>query len=263
MKPPRRITLGSLPVDCVTADSALEVIEDLVARGQGGAVFTPNVDHVVLADETPRMRQAYARASLSLADGVPLLWGARLLGTPVPAKVSGSDFTPLVLERAAAKGWRVYFLGGAPGVAALARDRLRETLPALEVVGVEAPRIDPGASAEAYADIVARIRTARPALVFVALGAPKQEIFIDKVRDALPAAVFLAVGASLDFVAGTVSRAPAWVSRVGLEWSYRLAREPRRLWRRYLVRDPKFLLIIWRQWSITSRAKRAKAPGAR
>jgi N-acetylglucosaminyldiphosphoundecaprenol N-acetyl-beta-D-mannosaminyltransferase len=249
MKLPPRITIGSLPVDCVTADGALQAIEDLVARGHGGAVFTPNVDHVVLADETPRMRQAYARVSLSLADGVPLLWGARALGTPLPAKVSGSDFTPLVLERAARKGWPVYFLGGAPGVAALATEKLRESLPSLEVVGVEAPRVDPAAPAEAYGEIVARIRAARPALVFVALGAPKQEIFIDKVRDVLQPAVFLAVGASLDFVAGTVPRAPAWMSRVGLEWSYRLAREPRRLWKRYLVRDPKFLLVMWRQWS--------------
>jgi N-acetylglucosaminyldiphosphoundecaprenol N-acetyl-beta-D-mannosaminyltransferase len=263
MKAPQRISIGPLPVDCVTSDGALQVIDDLVGRGQGGAVFTPNVDHVVLADETPRMRQAYARVSLSLADGMPLVWGAKLLGTPVPAKVSGSDFTPRVLEYAAAKGWRVYFLGGAPGVAALARDKLRGTLPALDVVGVEAPRIDPAAPPEAYADIVSRIRATKPALVFVALGAPKQEIFIDKVRDALTPAVFLAVGASLDFVAGTVPRAPEWMSRVGLEWSYRLAREPRRLWRRYLVRDPKFLLVMWRQWTITSRARRAKAPGAR
>jgi N-acetylglucosaminyldiphosphoundecaprenol N-acetyl-beta-D-mannosaminyltransferase len=169
------------------------------------------------------------------------------MGTPLPEKISGSDFTPAVLERAAERGWKVYFLGGAPGVAALARDKLRVELPRLQVVGVEAPRIDVDAPGEAHAEIVERIRAAGPALVFVALGAPKQEILIDSVREALRPAVMMGVGASLDFVAGTMARAPRWMSNAGLEWMFRMSREPRRLWRRYLVRDPKFLVILGRE----------------
>jgi N-acetylglucosaminyldiphosphoundecaprenol N-acetyl-beta-D-mannosaminyltransferase len=241
-----RLLVGKVPVDRVTRGEALAIVADLVSRGEGGAVFTPNVDHVVLADENPRMRAAYARASLSLADGMPLLWVSRLSGDPLPEKISGSDFTPLVLEQAAERGWGVYFLGGAPGVAALARDKLKQSLPRLQVVGVEAPRIDPDSPPQAYAEIVARIRASGASLVFVALGAPKQELWIDSVREASRPAVFLAVGASLDFVAGTVARAPQWMSSVGLEWAFRLAKEPRRLWKRYLVRDPKFLLIVAR-----------------
>lgn len=249
-----RIHVGPLPVDAVTTGQALDVVESLVERGEGGAVFTPNVDHVVLAHEDERMRAAYARVSLSLVDGMPLLWASHLMQAALPEKVSGSDFVPPLLARAAERGWRVYFLGGASQVGLRARDRLRETLPALQVVGVDAPFIDVDDPPERREAVLAPIRAARPHLVLVALGAPKQEIWIDRARDALRPAVLLGVGASLDFVAGTLPRAPGWMSRAGLEWLFRLSREPRRLWRRYLVRDPKFLLIVARQLASRGRA---------
>jgi N-acetylglucosaminyldiphosphoundecaprenol N-acetyl-beta-D-mannosaminyltransferase len=207
-------------------------------------VFTPNVDHVVLAHEDARLREAYARASLSLADGMPLIWTSRLLGTPLPEKVSGSDFVGPLLERAAARGWRVYFFGGAPGAAETARDRMLERLPELRIVGVDAPRVDVDEPPERRAPVLERIRAAEADLVLVGLGAPKQEIWIDQVRTTLRPAVLLGVGASLDFLAGAIPRAPPWMSRSGLEWLYRLGREPRRMWRRYLVRDPKFLIVM-------------------
>jgi N-acetylglucosaminyldiphosphoundecaprenol N-acetyl-beta-D-mannosaminyltransferase len=243
---PRRISLGPVPVDAVTCDGALEVVGRLIASGEGGSVFTPNVDHIMIADGDARMREAYSKCSLSLADGMPVLWSARLLGTPLPEKVSGSDFVPRLLERAAEKGWRVYFVGGAPGVAELARDKLREVLPRLQVVGIDVPMINVADPPERWAPVVARIRAARPDLVFVAFGAPKQEIFIQTVRDELRPAVCLGVGASLDFVAGTIPRAPRWMSQVGLEWVFRLQREPGRLWRRYLLRDTQFLFVVGR-----------------
>jgi N-acetylglucosaminyldiphosphoundecaprenol N-acetyl-beta-D-mannosaminyltransferase len=233
-----------VPVDAVTFANALERVEELVTAREGGAVFTPNVDHVVLAHENARLREAYARSSLSLADGMPLVWTSRMLGTPLPEKVSGSDFVVPLLERAAERGWRVYFLGGAPGVGAQARDEILRQLPALRIVGVDAPRIDVDEPPEQREPVLDRIRASNPDVVLVALGAPKQEIWIDQVRNALRPAVLLGVGASLDFIAGTVPRAPRWMSKAGLEWLYRLAREPGRLWRRYLVRDPKFLIVM-------------------
>jgi len=242
--PPTRIELGPVPVDALTFEEALARVEELVRAGQGGAVFTPNVDHVVLAHEDERLRDAYSRASLSLADGMPLLWTSRLLGTPLPEKISGSDFVGPLLERAADRGWRVYFLGGAPGVAAKARDAILEQLPKLRIVGVDAPRIDVNEPLDQRAGVLDAIRASGADLVLVALGAPKQEIWIDQTRGALKPAVLLGVGASLDFIAGTVPRAPRWMSRSGLEWLYRLGREPGRLWRRYLVRDPKYVLVM-------------------
>jgi N-acetylglucosaminyldiphosphoundecaprenol N-acetyl-beta-D-mannosaminyltransferase len=242
----RTVTFGSLHVNAVTQTEALDLLEQLVQKGSGGAVFTPNVDHIVLAEDNPSMQAAYARASLTLADGMPLLWAARLLGEKLPERVPGSDFVPSALSRAAELGWRVYLLGGAPGVGIRARDRLQVQLPLLKIVGVDAPVIEANDSPERREPIVARIRAACPDVVIVALGAPKQEIWIDAVRDGLRPAVFLGVGATLDFLSGTVQRAPRWISDAGMEWLFRLCKEPRRLWRRYLLRDPRFIVIVGR-----------------
>ena len=244
--PTKSLRLGALRIDDLTFEQALDAIEALVAAGQGGSVFTPNVDHVVLVDEDPRLRAAYDDVSLSLVDGTPVLWASRLLGHPLPEKISGSDLTMPLLARAAKHGLRVYLLGGGEGVAGLAAARAKEQLPGLQIVGTDAPFIDLERDDPKHAAIVARIAAAKPDLVLVALGCPKQEIFIHRVSAAIRPAVALGIGAGLDFIAGTIPRAPRWISAAGLEWLYRLGREPKRLWRRYLVRDPKFLVILLR-----------------
>ena len=242
----RRLRIGGVPIDPLTLAQAVDAVGDLVAAGKGGAVFTPNVDHVVEYAENPALREAYEAASLSLADGMPVLWAARLLGTPLPAKVSGSDLVMPLLERCAARGWRVFLLGGGDGVAEKAKAELARTLPALTVVGTLSPRVDMREPAAHRAEIVQAVHNAAPDVVVVGFGAPKQELFIHESREALAPAVLLGLGACIDFIAGTVPRAPKWMSNSGLEWAYRLSREPRRLWRRYLVRDPKFVRIVLR-----------------
>lgn len=242
--PGRRIQLGQLAVDRITFAGAVDAITTLVERGRGGMVFTPNVDHVVMAEDDLRFRRAYAAADLSLADGMPVVWASHLLGQPVPEKISGSDLAPSLMNRAEIKGFRVYLLGGAPGVAELAANNLRRRHPRLTIVGTASPRIDLREPEESRQGVLDEIRKAAPDLVLVALGAPKQEIWMHEAADALRPAVLLGVGASIDFLAGTARRSPAWMSAAGLEWLYRLAREPRRLARRYLLRDPKFLGIL-------------------
>lgn len=271
---PPRLQLGEVPVDRVTFEGALDAIAALVEGGHGGTVLTPNVDHVVLAGEDDRFRGAYSKADLSLADGMPVVWAAAAMGEPVPEKISGSDLTVPLMALAAQRGWRVFLLGGADGVAARAAQNLIAQFPTLKVVGTASPRIpagdpharkaapvetSPAAAAPNAGDpplrnrragehvrreVVESIKASRPDIVLVGLGAPKQELWIHEAAAELAPAVLLGVGASIDFVAGTAKRAPAWMSRVGLEWSYRLAQEPRRMWRRYLVRDPKFLRIV-------------------
>ncbi len=239
-----RVRVGSLEIDALRFDEAIDAIEDLVSAGEGGMVFTPNVDHVVLADEDSALRAAYAKADLSLVDGVPVLWAARALGGKLPEKISGSDlFEPLV-ARAAERGWRVYLLGGAPGVGERAKAALERTYPGVRIVGVSSPVINLARPIAEQEPILAAIRHARPDLLFLALGAPKQEVFASRIREQVKPAVMLGIGASIDFVAGTARRAPRWISSVGFEWLYRLAQEPGRLWKRYLVRDPKFLAIV-------------------
>jgi N-acetylglucosaminyldiphosphoundecaprenol N-acetyl-beta-D-mannosaminyltransferase len=243
----RRLRLGSVPIDELTFAQALDAIAAMIAGGEGGTVFTPNVDHVVMADHDARFRRAYETANLSLADGMPVLWAARLLGRPLPAKISGSDLVLPLMERAAREQWRVYILGGAPGVGALAAARLTERFPGIVIAGTDAPRIDMDAPPSSRAAVLDRVRAAKANVVLVALGAPKQELWMAEAAPDLRPAVLLGVGAAVDFIAGTAKRAPPWMSASGLEWIHRFAQEPRRLWRRYLLRDPEFLVIVLRE----------------
>lgn len=256
-----RFRIGRVPLDAVTFSGALDRILELARSHRGGTVYTPNVDHVVVAEENEAFRSAYAEVSLSLVDGMPVLWAARMLGFGVPEKVSGSDlFAPLV-ERAARAQLPIFLVGGRPGVAEQARDRLQARYPGLEVVGTCSPRIDGDGYAEDEDALVEEIRAARPAIVFVACGAPKSELFSHRNRARLRPSVLVCVGAAIDFAAGTARRAPRWLSRIGLEWLYRLLREPRRLARRYLLRDPKFLWIFGKQvLTVCGEAIRARLP---
>ena len=242
-----RVRIGKLPIDVVDFAGALDAIDQLVRARNGGTVFTPNVDHIVMAEHDLRFRAAYDEAALSLVDGVPVLWASRLLRTPLPTKISGSDLVMPLMQRAAEHGYRVYFLGGAPGVADLARTNLVAALPKLQIVGTDSSRIDANGSPSELDQVAERIRLAKPDLVLVALGAPKQEIWSHLRTEVLKPAVLVGVGASLDFIAGVQKRAPRWMSSAGLEWLYRLAQEPRRLAARYLLRDPEFCLILLRQ----------------
>jgi len=221
--------LGHVPVDRMTMHQALAAIVALVEAGRGGAVFTPNVDHVVLADTDLRLRAAYAEVDLSLADGMPVVWASHLLLRAVPEKLSGSDLTPALMP-----------------LAQRAAQNLRREHPGLVVAGTASPRIDMGEPPAVRAPLLAEIRAAAPDIVLVGFGCPKQELWIHEARATLAPAVLLGVGASIDFAAGTVARAPHWISQTGLEWLYRLGREPTRLWRRYLLRDPAFLGILLR-----------------
>jgi N-acetylglucosaminyldiphosphoundecaprenol N-acetyl-beta-D-mannosaminyltransferase len=240
------VRIGRIWIDAVTLPEALGAIEKLVDARLGGAVFTPNVDHVVLAQSNHALQSAYAHASLSLADGTPLVWLARLLGRPLPERVAGSDvFLPL-MELAARQQWRVYLLGGAPGVAAVAATILAERI-GVNIVGWNSPLIAADGS-DLEGDSVTPVRIARPDLVVVALGNPKQELWTARAGESIRPAVALGFGAVLDFLVGRQKRAPRWAARAGLEWLYRLVHDPRRLWKRYLVQDSRFIVIALSDW---------------
>jgi N-acetylglucosaminyldiphosphoundecaprenol N-acetyl-beta-D-mannosaminyltransferase len=242
-----QIRIGEAWIDVLTFEQGVDAIADLVRAGRGGAVYTPNVDHIVMLERNPRFRETYRRASLSFADGVPVIWASWLLRPVLPEKLSGSDMVLPLARRAGREGWRVYLLGGSPGAATRAAERLR-TECGTNIVGIDDGMIRVGDRSPEQLAIVERIRAARPDLLLVALGAPKQEFWIDENAAAIAPAVALGVGASLDFIAGTIRRSPRWMSKVGLEWLYRLGQEPKRLWRRYLVDDPRFLAIVLRTW---------------
>ncbi len=239
-----RLRLGKVPIDVLTFGQALDAVDRLVTAQKGGFVFTPNVDHIVMVDDHAEFEAAYQRADLCLADGTPVVWASRLFDTPLPERVSGSDLIGPLLERAGQKKWRVAFLGAGPGVAekaaAIAFQRW-----GTNVVSCEAPMVNLDDTAQLDA-IGERVAAAKADLVLMAFGAPKQELLIARIAERVKPAVLLGVGASLDFIAGTLKRAPPIFRQFGFEWAYRLAQEPRRLWRRYLVNDPKFALILMR-----------------
>lgn len=211
-------------------------------------IVTPNVDHLVRLRKDTQFREAYGRAALRLADGMPLLWASRLLGTPLKEKISGSDLFLKLCGRAAAKGMRVFLLGGRPDAAARAGEALRRKFPALEIAGTYCPPYGFEGDAGENRKIVRLIKEAKPDILFVGLGAPKQEKWICRHNRACGVPVSIGIGCSFEFTAGLVRRAPVWMQGCGLEWFWRLLMEPGRLWKRYLVDDMLFLRLVAEQY---------------
>lgn len=250
---PQLFCFSGLRIHALSFDQAIAQIVNLIQRREGGYVLTPNVDHVVLVQSNEDFRKSYEQANLVFVDGMPIVWVSKLLGPPLPQKISGSDLIEPLMQKAAEYGFRVYLLGTKREVAERAANKLREQFPALNIVGSDSPFIDINAPESAHRPVLEKLREAKPDIVLTALGSPKQEIFVHRYRDAIAPAVAIGIGAGLDFLAGVVPRAPKWVSKSGLEWLYRLGLEPRRLWKRYLVRDPKFAWIVLKE--LYARAK--------
>lgn len=204
---------------------------------------TPNAHHIVEINKNRELRRIYEGADLVLPDGVSLLWASRLLGTPLRERVAGSDLFPRLCAAAAEYGYRVFLLGGEPGVASKAAEQLKRRHPGLRIVGFYSPQFGFESCPEENERIVRMTRESRPDILFVALGFPKQELWIYRYARACRVSIAIGVGAAFDFAAGTRRRAPRWMQRVGLEWLFRLLQEPRRLWYRYLVLGPQFALL--------------------
>jgi N-acetylglucosaminyldiphosphoundecaprenol N-acetyl-beta-D-mannosaminyltransferase len=245
-----RSTIAGVAIDALGFDDVVDaIVAHAVADGAPAYVVTPNAHHVVLLQKDALLREVYADAFLVVPDGVPLLWGAALLGTPLPSRVNGTDLFETLCARAARDGLRVFLLGGRAGAAAAAAARLSARDPALDVCGVYCPPFgfehDPAESGQ----ILARIRAARPHLLFVGLGAPKQEYWMHRNCAGSAVPVSLGIGVSFELVGGVVARAPRWMQRAGLEWLYRLGAEPKRLWRRYVFGNAAFCLLLARQFT--------------
>ncbi|MGP3917546.1 WecB/TagA/CpsF family glycosyltransferase [Nonomuraea sp. 10N515B] len=212
------------------------------AEGQGGSIVTANVDIVHKASRDPALAALVTGADLVVADGMPVVWAARLSGLTVPTRVTGASLVFSLSERAAVEGRSVFLLGGDPGIADLAAERLAERYPGLRVAGTYAPPFGFETTAEGMRQTVDKVVAAAPDLVLVGLGFPKQERTIAELRKHLAGAWYVGCGAGIPMAAGQFSRAPAGLQRVGGEWLHRLWLEPRRLARRYLREDLPFAL---------------------
>ncbi|MDZ4860910.1 MAG: WecB/TagA/CpsF family glycosyltransferase [Candidatus Hydrogenedentes bacterium] len=235
----------------VNRDEFFALVDQRVDERYYGYVVTPNVDHICLKERDPDFRAAYESAWLVLVDGTPLLWASRLLGKPLREKLSGSDLVGWLCGHCAKKGHSVFFFGAREGVGAEAAQTLKAGYPALKIAGVYSPpfgfHLDPEKNAEA----IRIVRESGADIVFVALGCPKQEVWLQNHGPSCGAPVMLGVGGSFEFVSGRVRRAPVWMQNAGMEWIWRLTQEPRRLWRRYLIEDLLFFRLLGRELMTT------------
>jgi N-acetylglucosaminyldiphosphoundecaprenol N-acetyl-beta-D-mannosaminyltransferase len=238
--PPPPVEVWGLPLTPVTFGQTLDAVENLIDAGRPSMVITANLNYAMITAANPALDRVNRSAALVVADGAPLVWASRRTRTPLPERVAGSDLVPALCGRLARRNGRVFLLGGAPGVAAEAGNLLAGRFPGLQVVGAETPPFRPLAPSETAA-LVARVQEARPDVLFVAFGQPKGELWLAEHLRQLGVPVGLQIGASLDMLVGRVRRAPRWVGRVGLEWAWRIATEPRRLGPRY-AQNAWFLL---------------------
>jgi N-acetylglucosaminyldiphosphoundecaprenol N-acetyl-beta-D-mannosaminyltransferase len=248
--------LLGIPLALTDYDRTLEWIESAAASGDRGYVCVAAVHTVMASREDPELRAAVEGASFTVPDGQPLVWALKALGHPIPDRVYGPELMDRACARAARNGLRFYLYGGRNhgALSELAR-KLRLRHPGLRIVGGHCPPFRP-LSAEEEDAVASEINRSGADVVWVGIGVPKQEKWMARMRDRLDAPVLIGVGAAFDFHAGLVPQAPDALQRLGLEWAFRLVQEPRRLWRRYLRYNPRFVLGFVRQYVKHQRGRR-------
>jgi N-acetylglucosaminyldiphosphoundecaprenol N-acetyl-beta-D-mannosaminyltransferase len=239
-----RVQVANLWLDALTERDVITSVRDGWAQGHGGSIITVNVDIARAVARQPALAELVGTGSLVVADGMPLVWAARVGGQALPERVTGSSLVYSLSEAAAADGRSVFLLGGAEGVPDRAAEALRTRFPGLRIAGTESPPFGFDRTEEGVKWAVDAVVTAAPDLVFVGLGFPKQEKLISRLRQAWPPAWHLACGGGITMAAGVTPRASDTMQRLGLEWVHRLALEPRRLARRYLRDDLPFALAL-------------------
>jgi N-acetylglucosaminyldiphosphoundecaprenol N-acetyl-beta-D-mannosaminyltransferase len=235
------INILGVPIDVLTMEQAVNLIEGFLQEGGRRQVVTANAEMIYRAQNNPEFQQILNTVDLVTADGSGVVWAAARLGQPLPERITGIDLLVQLVKLAAEKNYSVYFLGGAPGVAEQAAAKLQETYSNLNILGTKH-----GYFSSAEEDnLVTELKSLAPNFLFVGLGSPKQEELIARIIGQLPGTVAMGVGGSFDVLSGQISRAPGWMQQAGLEWFYRLVKEPWR-WKRMSVL-PRFMLKVFRE----------------
>ena len=243
-----RINICGVEIDQYNFDEVLErIVNHAVAGRSPEYVVTPNAMHILSLQTDAPFREIYRQAFLVVPDGVSLLWSAKFLNTPLNGRVNGTDLFEQLCAVAVGTGLKVFLLGGRAGAADTAKAILEARYPGLKIVGTHCPPYGFEAQSAELALINAKIKAANPDLLFVGLGAPKQEKWIAANYQELAVPISVGIGVSFELVANMVSRAPVWMQRTGLEWLFRLIVEPSRLWKRYVIGNPLFILLVLKQ----------------
>jgi N-acetylglucosaminyldiphosphoundecaprenol N-acetyl-beta-D-mannosaminyltransferase len=243
-----RINICGVEIDDYNFEEVLERIINHAMIGRSPEyVVTPNAMHILSLQKDASFREIYRKAFLVVPDGVSLLWSANFLNTPLNGRVNGTDLFEQLCAIAADKGLKVFLLGGRTGAAEAAREILEARHPNLKIVGTHCPPYGFESQSAELALINVKIQAANPDLLFVGLGAPKQEKWIAANYQQLSVPISVGIGVSFELVANMVSRAPVWMQKTGLEWLFRLIVEPGRLWKRYIIGNPLFIWLVLKQ----------------
>lgn len=243
METPPRVNVLGVGISAINMEQALALIDDWIARRDPHYICVSTVHGVMECQRDEAVRRTLNSSGLTTPDGMPLVWISRLRGFRHVRRVYGPDLMLAVCERSVVKGYRHYLYGGRPGVAEALKARLEQRFQGVQIVGLECPPFEP-LTPEQDRETVERINAANPDIVWVGMSTPKQDLWAAEHVGRLNAPVIIAVGAAFDFVSGRKRQAPRWMRQSGLEWLFRLAQEPRRLWRRYLIYNPLFLWLL-------------------
>jgi len=241
-----RVNILGVGISAINMASALKTINGWIERRESNYVCITGVHGVIESQRDEQMRKIHNSAGLVTPDGMPLVWISRLKGRPQVERVYGPDLMLAVCELSQIKRYRHFFYGGAPGVPEKLTKNLIDRFPNMTIVGSYSPPFR-SPSEEEDEQIVSLINQSKPDIVWVGLSTPKQERWMAEHISRLKPSVLIGVGAAFDFHAGLKKQAPRWIQKIGMEWFFRLLSEPRRLWKRYLVNNPLFLLLIIRQ----------------
>lgn len=241
-----KVKLLNTYVNNVNMSEAVSEIEKSINCDKKSYLVAVNVDVIMKIEHDAYLKKIIDDADMVLADGKPLVWISRLNRRPIKEKVSGSDLIPLVCEMSAEKGYSMFFIGGKDGVAEKAKYRLENKYPGIRISGTYAPPFGFEKNEEELNKINDMISEAKPDILVVCFGCPKQEKFIYENINKYNAKVSICAGATIDFLAENIKRAPRWMSNCGLEWFYRFIKEPRRLFKRYFVDDVKIIKLVYK-----------------
>jgi len=237
-----KVNICGINFDNLTIGESLASIENLIETRKQATVFHLNIDCLCIARNDLKLKEIYKKTDLILPDGMPLIWASKLLGTPLKEKISGPDLLPKICAMAAKKSYRIFLLGGKDGVAQRAKKVLENKYNGIKIVGFYHGYFDK--NGDENSRVISMIRGEKPDILVVAFGTPLQEKWINKHLKELDIPLSIGVGAAIDFLSGSIPRAPLWMQKNGLEWLFRLILEPKRLWKRYLLRDTKFFYLL-------------------
>jgi len=235
-----RIKILSWPVDNLSLEEALQKTEEFIRSRKPHQHVAINVDKIIKMRRDPQFRKTVTSCDLITVDGQPLIWVSKLLGQPIKERFGGLDIMNGLIPRAADKGYRIYFLGAKDEVIKKVVEYYKLKFSSLKIAGWH----NGYWGTKEEEKIVSEIKNAKPHILFVAISSPKKEAFLQKYLGKMNVPFVMGVGGAFDIIAGVTKRAPKWMQRCSLEWLFRLHQEPRRLWKRYLVEDPIFVLMV-------------------